>query len=135
MTCLTHSLWRCHRARPLSDDHVFDDHYIAVVPENSCVVSIFPVKFPDRLNPVIMSYGIWYEQISDFELTIALVRRYRVNWTTAYYREWGNMLQWYEPRRPLNFNAFHTKDSWDSLSQRHWDEYEKAVNKVIRFRA
>ena len=134
MNQLTRSLWIPHRARPLEDTDVFGENYIAVVPEHQSVICVFPIRLHSEDKIRIIAYGIWYEQLSEYEFRISMVTRSGYSWKEAIIRECEDYLQWFEPKESNNFNCFHTKDCWSNLRGEFLNQFERVLDRTIRYR-
>jgi hypothetical protein len=131
---LTKSLWHCHRVTPIDDLSILGDQYLAIVPEDNCIISIFPISRYSDSRIRIVATSIWYEEISEHELIISLITRRDSRWKKAYYREQGDFLQWFEPREPKDFNMFCHKMPWNFLTDDYLAQFEQTLARVNKIR-
>lgn len=131
---LTKSLWHCKRSQPIEDHATLGDRYLAVVPEDNCIISILPISRDDESHTRIGAISIWYEEISEYELSISLITPGGSTLKEAFYREQEDFLQWFEPRETKDFSMFCHKIPWNFLTNDYLYRFEQTLERANKIR-
>jgi len=127
---LTNSLWFFHRNQPLEEHHVYGDRFLAVIPEDQCIISLSPVLLESNAKVRIRAISTWYAEVSEYELRFSLISRRGSRWQKALYREEEDFLQWLEPRDGTELNIFCSKQPWDALNSEYSTQIERALDRA-----
>ena len=133
-TMLSNNLWFCHRDRPVEDNHIYGDRYLAIIPEDKCIISLSPFIIESKPKVRIQAISTWYEEVSENELRFSLITRRGSRWQKALYREEEDFLQWLEPRDGIVFNIFCSKLPWNLLSEEYLYELNRALDRARRIK-
>ena len=125
---LSKSLWLCQRARPLGDDHAFGPQYLAVVPDENCLVVLFPIGPSRSGRSFIHGYALRYEGISTYEIRILHLKLVGASWQTALLFEDADYLHWFEPRDGKSFNMFASKVPWSFLEAEYLESFHRLLS-------
>ena len=131
---LTKSLWHCKQNQPIEDHAILGDQYLAVVPEDNCIISILPISRNYDSHKRIGAISVWYEEVSEYQLSISLITRGGSRWKEAFYREQEDFLQWFEPRKTKDFNMFCEKIPWKFLTDAYLARFEQTLERAIKIR-